>query len=126
MAIIMLLTWIYECSNSQCDQALGWMYHDFGIYIKFIPITGYFDTGRDVLLSDVIVPSTLLTSTWTFLLLLSSVITMFLIPIDSVRRFTAWWFRDVEKRPLTALAKVAGTLIVIGAMAIKAVRWIGP
>ncbi len=47
---------------------------------------------------------------------------MLLIPIDHLRQFTAWWF-DVEKHPLTAIAKVAGTLIIIGALLIKAVRW---
>jgi hypothetical protein len=35
---------------------------------------------------------------------------------------TRWWFRDVEKHPLTAITKVAATLIVVGAMAIKVVR----
>jgi len=50
---------------------------------------------------------------------------MFLIPIDRLRRFTAWWFRDVEKRPLTALAKVMGTLIIAAVAVIKAVRWFG-
>ena len=57
--------------------------------------------------------------------MLSSVIAMLLVPIDQIRRFTAWWFRDVGKRPLTAIAKVAGTLIIIGSVVIKAVRWVG-
>jgi hypothetical protein len=69
--------------------------------------------------------STLPTSIWTLLLFLAGVISTLLIPIDYLRRFTAWWFRDVEKHPLTALSKVAGTLIIVGAVAIKAVRWVG-
>jgi len=65
----------------------------------------------------------MLTSIWTFLLLISAIVSILLIAIDRVGRFTAWWFRDVEKRPLTALAKVAGTLIILGAVVIKTIRW---
>ena len=72
----------------------------------------------DITLFDVIAPSTLLTSMWTLLLLISSIIAQLLAPIDHVRRFTAWWFRDVEKHPLTAIATVAAILIVIGMGAI--------
>jgi hypothetical protein len=70
----------------------------------------------------VLIPSTLMTSMWTFLVLLSSIIAQLLIPIDYIRRFATWWFRDVEKHPLTAIAKVAATLIIIGAVVIKAAR----
>jgi hypothetical protein len=60
---------------------------------------------------------------WTVLVVVSSCVAILLEPIDQIRRFTGWWFRDVEKRPLTAVAKVAGTLIIIGAVAIKGIRW---
>jgi hypothetical protein len=50
---------------------------------------------------------------------------MLLLPVDYLRRFTVWWFRDIEKRPLTAIAKVAATLIIMGALAIKLVHWLG-
>ena len=46
-----------------------------------------------------------------------------LAPVEYLRRFTVWWFEDIDAHPLRALAKVAGTLIVMGAFALKAVRW---
>jgi hypothetical protein len=70
----------------------------------------------------VAVPTTLLTSAWTILLLTSTLVAMLLISIDHIFYFTAWWFRDFEKRPLTSIAKVAGTLIIIVAVVIQAVR----
>jgi hypothetical protein len=94
-------------------------------FLEFRAITDYFTVSSDnVTLTAVIVPSTLLTSVWTFLLFVSCLIAQLLVPIDYLRRFTSFWFKNVEKRPLTAIAKVAATLIVVGAMAIKAVRWV--
>jgi hypothetical protein len=93
-------------------------------YLHLSPITGYLsETADHISLYDVLIPSTLLTSVWTLLVTMASIISLLLVPLDQLRRFTAWWFRDVEKRPLTALAKVAGTLIIIGAVVIKTVRW---
>ena len=92
--------------------------------MRSVAVLDYLSVNRDdITLLDVVVPSTLLTSVWALLLLFSSILAMLLIPIDHLRRFTAWWFRDVDKRPLTALAKVMGTLIIIGAGIIKTVRW---
>jgi hypothetical protein len=97
----------------------------FGHYFEFGVVLSYFSKpAKEVILSDVIVPSTMLTSVWTFLLFVSCLIAQLLVPIDYLRRFTTFWFKDVEHHPLTAIAKVAATLIVIGAFAIKAVRWI--
>jgi hypothetical protein len=99
-----------------------------GIVAEFVnlsPILEYFvKKSSDITFENVIVPSTLLTSVWTFLLFVSCLFAQLLIPIDYLRRFTTFWFKDVEKRPLTAIAKVSATFIVVGAMAIKAVRWI--
>lgn len=69
-------------------------------------------------------PYTPLTSVWTFLLFLSCLLAQLLVPIDYLRRFTTFWFKDVEHHPLTAIAKVAATLIIVGAMVIKVVRWV--
>jgi len=74
-------------------------------------------------LANVIVPTNFLTSSWSLLIFISSVIAQLLIPIDYLRRLTVFWFKDVEKRPLTVIARVAATLVVVGAMAIKAVHW---
>jgi hypothetical protein len=88
-------------------------------------ILGYLFRPSDYLvLPSVVVPSTLMTSVWTLLLVISGVVTQLLIPIELLRRFTTWWFRDVEKHPLTVIAKVAASLIIIGAVVIKVVRWI--
>jgi hypothetical protein len=95
------------------------------ISIEMQPIYGYFlKNGASITLVDVIVPSTLMTSMWTLLLLVSILVAKILSPIDHLRRLTIWWFKDVETRPLTAIAKVAATLIIIGAALIKAVRWL--
>jgi hypothetical protein len=67
--------------------------------------------------------STLLTSAWVTLFLLSVLVVKLLTPLEYLRRFTIWWFKDIDAHPLRAIAKVAGTLIVIGAFALKAARW---
>jgi hypothetical protein len=72
----------------------------------------------------VVVPSTMLTSLWTVLLIVSGMIAQLLNPLDYLRRFTAWWFRDIETRPLTAIAKVGAALIVLGSVVVKASQWI--
>jgi hypothetical protein len=65
----------------------------------------------------------MLASAWSVLVFVSAIAAQLLAPIDHVRRLTNFLF-DVEHHPLTAIAWVAGTLIVVGALAIKAVRWI--
>jgi hypothetical protein len=64
----------------------------------------------------------MLTSVWVMLFLVSGMIAGLLAPIEYVRGFTIWWF-DIDKHPLKAIAKVAATLIVVGAFVLKAVRW---
>lgn len=61
---------------------------------------------------------------WTFLLFISCLVAQLLVPIDYLRRFTAFWFKDVEHHPLTAIAKVAATLIIVGAVVVKVERWV--
>jgi hypothetical protein len=56
--------------------------------------------------------STLLTSIWTILIILSSMVLDILSP---VQRFVAWFF-DVEKRPIEAIGIVAGALAIIGSL----------
>ena len=73
-----------------------------------------------ITLGDVLLPSTLLTSTWTFLLLVSSVV---LRLITRLRRLTAWWFK-IEEHPLTAIGQVFATIIIAGGVVIKAVHWV--
>jgi hypothetical protein len=105
---------------------LGEIYPTFEGYFRFRPLTHYFNfAGTERFIpSNVVAPSTMLTSIWTLLVFASCIVAQVLIPIDYLRRFTTWWFRDVERHPLTAIAKVAATLIIVGAVAIKTVRWI--
>jgi hypothetical protein len=91
-------------------------------YVTLQPISSYFSDPSEI--TAVAFIATLLTSIWTFLLIFSSSLTMLLLPIDRLRRFTVWWFRDVEKRPLTAIAKVAATVILLCAGAIEGVHWL--
>jgi hypothetical protein len=94
-------------------------------YETLRPIVSYFILPSEAIeLANVIIPSTLLTSIWSLLLFVSCLVAQLLVPIDYLRRFTAFWFRDVEHHPLTAIAWVAATLIVVGALAIKAVHWV--
>jgi hypothetical protein len=101
--------------------------YKIGLFVEFVlsfrSITDYlYHQSQNIHLITVVNPSTLFTSAWTMLLVVSSIIVMLLIPVDYLRRFTAWWFRDIEKRPVTSLAKVAATLIVIGGILIQAIR----
>ena len=91
---------------------LGALLHYFGL------------SGKEFQPRAVVIPSTMLTSLWTSLLIISGLIAQLLVPLDYLRRFTAWWFRDVENHPLTAIAKVGAALILIGSVLIKAPRWI--
>jgi hypothetical protein len=75
-------------------------------------------------IQDAFIPSILMTSIWVILFLVSSLITGLLLPLEFLRRFTLWWFKDIDNRPLTVIAKVAATLIVIGAFAFMAAGWV--
>jgi hypothetical protein len=65
----------------------------------------------------------MLTSAWVILFLISSSIAGLLYPLEYLRRFTLSWFKDIEAHPLRAIAKVAATLIVVGAAALQIARW---
>jgi hypothetical protein len=62
--------------------------------------------------------STLFTSVWTTLIILSTTVLKLLAP---VHRFTAWFF-DVEKHPVQAIGIVAGALVMIGSLIWTALR----
>jgi len=75
-----------------------------------------------ITLPAVLYPTTLLTSLWTVLLLVSAVTVKLLVPIDRIRGFIRLWFRDVDRHPLTAIAKVMEALIVGGAVVVAGIR----
>jgi hypothetical protein len=56
--------------------------------------------------------STLFTSVWTILILLSTTVVKLLAPIH---RFTSWFF-DVDHHPLQAIGIVSGVLVMIGSL----------
>lgn len=92
--------------------------------VELDPVRDYINAApRSVTISDVIVPSTLFTSVWTFLLFVATIVTRLLAPIDHIRQFTRWWFKDVDKHPLTAVAKVAATILIVAAFSLKAFHW---
>jgi hypothetical protein len=74
-------------------------------------------------INDVAPPSTMLTSAWTVLLFITILLFKLLARLDFLRRFTLWWFKDIDAHPLRGIAKVAATLIVMGVFALKAVQW---
>jgi hypothetical protein len=49
--------------------------------------------------------------------IVSTLLLKLLAPLDYIRRSTLWWFKDIDAHPVKAIAKVAATLIVIGAFA---------
>jgi hypothetical protein len=83
-----------------------------------------FSSGGEsqLFINDVAPPSTMLTSTWTVLLFIAILLFKLLARLEFLRRFTLWWFKDIDAHPLRAIAKVAATLIVVGAFALKAVQ----
>jgi hypothetical protein len=91
--------------------------------VTLVSITEYVNVYQIQDLSYVFVPSTLLTSIWVIFFLLSSIITSIFTPLEYLRRFTIWGFKDVDRHPLKAIAKVAAALIVGGAFVLKAARW---
>jgi hypothetical protein len=70
-----------------------------------IPHSGYSITFMPIALV-----STLCTSVWTALILLSTTAIKLLAPLQ---RFTGWFF-DIDKHPLQAIGIVAGALVIIG------------
>jgi hypothetical protein len=64
---------------------------------------------------EVFVLSTLLTSAWTCLMLVSSMLVKTLLPLEWIRRFTSWFF-DVDRHPIRAIAIVGGGLVWVGSV----------
>jgi hypothetical protein len=80
---------------------------------------GDYLSGRSSLaVFGILFVSTLFTSVWTLLILLSTVVLKGLAPLH---RFTSW-FLDVERSPLQAIGIVAGALVMIGSLVWSIVR----
>jgi hypothetical protein len=78
--------------------------------------------SSSITLPEVLYPTTLLTSLWTVLLLISTVTVKLLVPVDRIRGFIRLWFRDIDRHPLSAIAKVMEAIVVGGAVAVSGIR----
>lgn len=76
-------------------------------------LTGHVSTLRGVLFL-----STLFTSIWTVLILLSTTLIKLLAPLQ---HFTIWFF-DAEKHPVQSIGVVSGGLVMIGALTATVLR----
>jgi hypothetical protein len=75
-----------------------------GIKVMFddilLALTGYFTTTDIHALAQVAIPSTMLTSAWVLLFLISTILAKLLGQLEYIRRFTLWWFKDIDAHPL--------------------------
>jgi len=75
-------------------------------------VTSFMERRHLLSLLPLFLCSTLFTSVWTILILLSTSVLKLFAP---VHRFTAWFF-DVEKHPVHAIGIVAGALVMAGSI----------
>lgn len=82
--------------------------------ISWASVLGLFREGVNVHSTalDAYPMSTLVTSIWTTLIVVSTGVIRSIVPLQ---RFTAWFF-DVERRPLQAIGIVSGALIMTGSL----------
>jgi hypothetical protein len=73
---------------------------------------------EDAYLTSAFPMTTLFTSVWTILILLSTTVLKILSPIH---RFTGWFF-DVDQHPLKAIGIVAGALVMLGSLVWTVIR----
>jgi hypothetical protein len=78
-------------------------------------LMGHIDSLRGVLLL-----STLFTSIWTILILVSTAVLKILVPVEQL---TSWFF-DVDNHPVQAIGIVSGALVMLGAGLWSLVRWL--
>jgi hypothetical protein len=89
---------------------------------KLVPIQQYlFHQSQNIHLITVIGLAPLLTSVWITIMIVSILIGMLLRSAKYLERFIAPWFLEVEKSPVKAIAKVAGSLMI--AIAIAIIFW---
>ncbi len=69
----------------------------------------------------IFVSSTLFTTIWTTLVLVSSILIKVVTPVQN---FTLWFF-DVEKKPIQAIGVVSGALVIMGGLAWSVATKIG-
>ena len=119
LAVIFIAPWErHEFLNSWAMlHVMEGFFLELGIQMK-----DYF-SGKLISLLQVAVASTMLTSAWVVLFFISTLLLKILFPLEYIRRFTLWWFKDIDAHPLRAIAKVSAILIIIVAFTIKLARW---
>jgi hypothetical protein len=88
-----------------------------GLILREIPLV-FGEQHHKFAMYGPIMLSTLFTSVWTILILLSTTVVKLLTPLQ---RFTRWFF-DVEKHPIEAIGIVTGALVIIASLAWSLVR----
>ena len=87
-------------------------YQSFALLLA--EVTG---NGHGWAMFELFVGSTILTSIWTILILVSSIVAKLILPLDSIRQFATWFF-DVDRHPIRAISAVAGGLVFAGSMVV--------
>jgi hypothetical protein len=105
--------WIGQSWDTITERYLGFSLPGFAL----LPISGM-SHPIVVTVWHFFVISTLLTSIWMILILLSTTIIKLLAPIH---HFAAWLF-DVEKHPVQTIGIVAGALVMIGSLVWSVVK----
>jgi hypothetical protein len=111
--------------NPRCSLGYAVDFNDLFVHydLLYYQINFYFVEERPSF-SELMLTSTMLTSTWLIFFLISSALAGLLAPIEHIRHFTIWWFKDIDAHPLRAIAKVAAVLILLGAFVLKAIQWV--
>jgi hypothetical protein len=102
-------SWYYSLRTSMLRTFDAWL--NLPSFLSGTATSGFTDF-------QFLLPSTLLTSIWSILILLS---TTFLKLLTPIHRFTAWFF-NVEKHPVEAIGVVSGALVMIGSLIWSLVR----
>lgn len=93
MSILALHNTFVRTSLSKFILGFLFFYTDIRLLNQFVieePMS-YYHTVNASVFGIVFLPSTLLTSIWVILVLLSSFIIGFLLPLEYIRRLTLWW-----------------------------------
>jgi hypothetical protein len=121
MAISVIMTFALEVltywdMSSYRITLIQGIFHQW-INLPHLIFGGPIDVGR-IGFYSFLFPSTLFTSIWTILILLS---TTTLRLLASLQRFTGWFF-DVDKNPVKAIGIVSAALVMVSSLIWSAVR----
>lgn len=105
------------------QDALGHLWFALVAYFSFEAPRDYlFGNPNNLNFLDIGWMSIFFTSIWTLLFVFAGVVVWLLTVVECLRNFTLWWFKDVDKHPFTAVAKMTAILIVVIAASFKVAR----